>query len=552
MLYPLAIACPECGSAAHSLCLTPTHAVRRSHLRRFLASVAVDIIWALAPRVPAAERWSLAQFLVTAPDHTATAAERDSGERLDLDSARAQLETAARQLEQLHASVSDRRLGVPVPGLERELESTRRTAQGLVEILTEAAREQRVRDLLREGASSADLERMMRVLRAERVDAVVAATTPPTPAAVQAPLWRLDYRPTGDFRLRAPEGTQVGLARGFAPTSAAALRAAALFAGPGHRVVPDRPARTSGPLVEAEHQPLVGPETVEDLLQEEEPAYEEFQAACARLRERLIGARDLEAWWVERAEALQRERPQTSAPLELVLDPPPGHHDHADTRVEAIAWVPAHLIVATHYPVWGRIDSRPEVPVRVLADLAARGEDDLEAFTEKLFCGEPMQLERITGWAGPLYRVDFEGNHRTHVLRSAGMPWVAAHLHQPTPPPVVDLFHLVKDDEDRPGRGEEGRYPPERARHRRALIDGLIARRVIDAAWDPDRPDLLWCHRLPAPWLLRSAAHATAVNTVYEAAYPGALAALGILEGVGTQASAWRAWLSDPDVGACR
>lgn len=541
MVYPLAICCPACGAAAHSLCLTPTHAVRRSHLRRILASATVDTISALAPRVPAVERWPLAQHLITAPDHTAPPAEPAPGARLDLDSARTQLETTAHQLDQLSASVNA--LGMSLPGLERELKSTRRTLQALVEVLTEAAQEQRVRDLLRKGATPADLARVLLVLRAERVDTAVATTTPTPPAAAGAPVWRLDYRTSGQFWLRPEEDSPVGRVRGFAPTPAAAVRAAALFAGPGHRVVPSPPVRASRPLAEAEHHTLLDPEVVEDLLQEEEPAHAQFQAACARLRDHLIGVPDLEAWWVERAEALQACHPQSTVPLELAPDLPPGHHDHAHTCVEAIAWVPAHLIVATHCPVWGRIDSRPEVPVQILTDLVAPG-NDLEGFTEELFGDEPMQLEQITGWAGPIYAVGAEGNHRTHVLRAAGLPWVAAHLIQQTPPPVVDLFLLVKDDEDQQGRGEEDRYPAERARRRRTLIDGLIDRGVIDADWDPEYPDLLWCRRLPAPWLLRSAAHATAANAVYEAAYPGALAALGIPAGVGTEAGAWRIWLT--------
>ncbi|GAA1096106.1 zinc finger domain-containing protein [Nocardiopsis metallicus] len=544
MVYPLAISCPVCGAGVQHLCLTPSHAVRRiAHPRRTLAAAAVDIITALAPRIPAVERWPLAQHLVTAPDHTTTPVEPSTGAHLDLEAARAELETTAQMLEQLRARAAADPGGVSVPGLVEQVEQARSRAQHLVAVLTEACREQCVRELVGAGASAAEIDRALRVLRAERVDAAVQATTPPMPAAAGAPVWRLDYRTDGLFWLRPPEGegrAGVVRARGQAPTLAAAVRSAALFAGPGNRVVPDRPAAARPVAEAAEKEPLIDPALVENLLDESEPAYTKFLAACDRLRARVAGVQDLGAWWGEQAAALQASHPQCRLPLRLSSELPPGYHDHAETRVEATAWVPSRLIVGTHYPVWGRLGARPEVPERVLKDLATR--EDLGAFTKRLFA-EPMQLERVTGWAGPLYQVS-EGNHRTHLLRAAGVPWVAAHLAQSAPSPVVDLYLLVKDDEDQPGRGEEGRYPAERARHRRALIEGLIARGVIDAHWDQDRPDLLWCRRLPAPWLLRSAQHASAVNAAYEAAYPGALAQLGIPEGVGTDPGAWRTWLT--------
>ncbi|MFY7065703.1 zinc finger domain-containing protein [Nocardiopsis changdeensis] len=551
MIYPLAVVCPTCRVGEQHLCRTPTQAVRRlAHPRRFAAAAAADIVSALAPRVPPTQRWLLAQELVTAPDHTVPPAERATGPHPDLDAARAELDTAARTLEQLRGTAASAHWGVNTPGLVRDLDRALHTTRGLVEVLTDAARDQRIRRRLNMGATSAEIAHALLVLRAERVDAAVEATAAPAPPT-GAPVWKVGYRSDGRFRLRSPlpeDGTsrQVGTAHGFAPTPAAAARAAAQFAGPGQRVVLDPPhVHAPRPLVESTGRTLIDHTVVKDLLEGDEPVHTAFLAACTALRHQLAGVRDLAGWWAERTETLQASHPQCRLPLGPPA-PPPAHRDHADTTVEATAWVPAHLIVATDHPVWGRLDHKPEVPLDVLRALADTA--DVAEFTEDLFTsGDPVQLERITGWAGPVYAVAGDGNHRAHLLRAAGLPWAAAHLTHTTPPPVVDLNGLVKEDENLDGRGEEGRAPSERARHRMHLICGLIDRGVIDAWWDEDRPDLLWCRRLPAPWLLRSAEHATAANAVYEAAYPGALARLGIPDGVGTDAAAWRSWLTTPD-----
>lgn len=552
MVYPLAVVCPTCRVAEHHLCRTPSDAVRRvSHPRRYMAAAATDMVSALAPQVPPSQRWRLAQELVTAPDHTAPP-EGSTIPYPDLDAALADLDTTARALEHLRSTTARAPAGVAAPELVRALNAARRRAQGLVEVLTTAARDQQILRHLGMGTTTAQINQELLMLRAQRVDAAVDSVAPPAPPA-GSPVWQVAYQPSGRFRLRdlttrAGGHREVGISLGFAPTPAAAARAAAQFLGPGRRVVLDplRPS-SSRPLADHGGRTLVDPQVVEDLLDGDEPAHTEFLAACAAVRRQLAGVADAGAWLAERADALQATHPQDRYPLACPLPLSVHHHDHADATIEATAWVPAHLIVATHHPVWGRLDSRPEVPARLLRDLV--GTHDAAAFTFDLFTGEPVQLERITGWAGPVYQVTGDGNHRVHFLRTAGLPWAAAHLTYTPPPPVIDLYDLVNDDEDQDGRGEEGRYPPERVRHRRTLIGGLLDRGVIDAWWDEDRPELLWCRRLPAPWLLRSAAHATAANAVYEAAYPGALARLGVPDGVGTDPAAWRSWLTTPDSG---
>ncbi|WP_141630129.1 hypothetical protein [Saccharomonospora azurea] len=162
---------------------------------------------------------------------------------------------------------------------------------------------------------------------------------------------------------------------------------------------------------------------------------------------------------------------------------------------------------------------------------------DLEAFTHRLFTDE-ISLMRAPGWAGPLYGVSANGNHRVHTARILNLPWLAATvLVEPTPPSWGIPNLLASDNTDE----ERRRLPrPQRARKRQLLITGFIRRGIIDGDLTGDRDwPILRCRHLPAAWLLRAPQYATHVNAIYERCYPGALAQLGIPLAIGTDPAAW-------------
>lgn len=142
-----------------------------------------------------------------------------------------------------------------------------------------------------------------------------------------------------------------------------------------------------------------------------------------------------------------------------------------------------------------------------------------------------------------LYRVSMNGNHRVHTARMLDLPWLPARIDHTKAPPAWELWSMSAVESNWSGT----RWTESWERRRQALVEGLIRRGVIDAEFD-DNPDLfgrtLRCARLPAPWLVRAPELAAAANALYERRYPGALATLDIPTKIGTNATAWEAWLT--------
>lgn len=203
--------------------------------------------------------------------------------------------------------------------------------------------------------------------------------------------------------------------------------------------------------------------------------------------------------------------------------------------------MPTSLIVATGHPCWGEFGGhRDESPDRIIAGLLS---SDLDEFTRELFRA-PVCLSRTPAWAGPLYRVGGDGNHRVHTARMLNLPWLAAHVEGTAEAPSWEIASLISED---PDRDEERRRPLEqRLRERADLAQGLIRRGIIDGELTDGAQVTLHCRRLPASWLLRAPEYATKINAVYESRYPGALALLGIPVAVGTDPAAWTRWLRSP------
>lgn len=548
----LLMPCPVCQMPENSLCRNPDDSVRGLHPRRVVAHLSYEAIIGLAHRVPHALRWSLTREILQTPDHSAPPAQRIGRALGDTEATQHELADVTALLEEVISRLAQDPHGVHAQVLVRQLRQARASSEQYRHLLAQAQREfAQDQDATVE---SEELEVRLRVRRARRVQAdllTVAGDAPPA----SAPKWRVRYRQDGTFRAQRAQplpaehrGDQLTRAWGHAPTADAAQRAVAQLVGAAEHRVTLKPAQrgADAPLIEPDPDLFALPDRVWQILEEDEPGYQAFLGSCEQVRDDLARVEDVGAWLVARAAELNTSHPQCPPHMMQIVPELHPNADHTLTRVEAITWVPAERIVATHLTTWGqRNDHKPWRPVDLAHDVVeAAKEGTAGALARKLFMFEPMQLTRINAWAGPVYTVGDggEGQHRAHALRMLGLGWAAAHITYDVPAPCVDLYGLVADDDD---QDREERAPVARVGERVALINGLRRRGVIDAWWDADHDEeWLWCRSVPAPWLLRNAAQATAANRTYEATYPGALARLGVPEQVGCDAQAWTEWLT--------
>jgi hypothetical protein len=261
------------------------------------------------------------------------------------------------------------------------------------------------------------------------------------------------------------------------------------------------------------------------------------ESARHTLRRRVA---DVEGFLAERAAELNTTDPQRLRHDQVLTALPAGANDDHLGFANTVMWVPTRLVVSTRHPLWGDFGGhRDETPLDIATGLLDA--DDVDAFTAKLF-SPTIDLMMAPGWAGPLYRVGSNGNHRVHMARMLDLPWLAVKVAVEAVPPssgIIDLLAMDPDD------GTRIRSFERRMRDRTELVTGLLRRGVIDGDLTGDRSQTLQCRRLPAAWLLHRAEYATAVNAVYESCYPGALAQLGIPLEAGTNPAAWRRWLAE-------
>lgn len=387
------------------------------------------------------------------------------------------------------------------------------------------------------------LRRAMDLRRAENVDAELdAATTDRAPRS--SATWTVDYREHGGFLASTPDGGDHGphLMWGSAPTAGTAAKVVTDYFHHQPPTVRFSPPISARPWVQATSDSDLSTEGphVTDLLEAGGSAYDEHLATCAMLRDELRDY-DLEAVLRERADHLNAHHPQLRNADRIDEIGAPDNHDHRTATTATVQWLPTRMVVATSCRTWGDFgDHRPTVPLDITQALVAS--ESLEQFTWKLF-SDQISLDRIPGWAGPLYRVSANGTHRVHLGRMLDLPWLAATVHATATAPAHDLLGILAGDSG----PRQRRSLDKRVQTRLALIQGLLRRGIIDAdlVQDDDQQWPLLRHRwIPAPWLLRDADTATTVNAIYETCYPGALAQLGIPDGVGTDPQAWTTWLT--------
>ncbi len=394
------------------------------------------------------------------------------------------------------------------------------------------------------GADLLNVRHALACQHAEEVDADLGRRN--TVTDPNQPPWTISYdyrngKVTATCAKADSDGHTADLLSGFAPTPAAA---ADLVVG-WHTTAPPvtfddpPPERSLLRVAYRESTPLSVPTLFPvTLLERGGSCYEEFLAACGRIRAELRAAGDIKDWLFRRADHLNRTAPHVpDRNLASVLRPAHGHGlGFLDGMVQ---WVRPELVISTYSDAWGEFGGHREYSlIDIAAGLAAT--DDLPAFAHELFDDGPIDLIRVPAWAGPVYDLNSNGGHRVHAARLLGLPWLAAQVGYRQHATEWDLATLTIEN----GyiRGREYRA------HRLQLIEGLHRRGIIDAEVLPGtdkrfRPRVR-CTRLPAPWLLRDPEFTTTVNAAYECCYPGALEQLGIRVEIGTRPDKWAAWLT--------
>ncbi|MFK0244616.1 hypothetical protein ACIQUM_07950 [Amycolatopsis azurea] len=379
--------------------------------------------------------------------------------------------------------------------------------------------------------------------RAALVDADLASMRR-TPAP-DAPAWTVDVDEHGGFVATAISrvaDTGPWKFWGCSATAASAAHTLTWFFHDGPPNVVVDPLASWRPLasnVADADRSLEGP-TVPELLAHRGAVYAQHVTAVQEARDTLRQhSSDIEEFLAERAAELNANHPQRLRQYRALTTIPTGdNRDHLGFA-NTVLWVPTRLVVGTRHPVWGDFDGhRDETPLNIATGLLDA--DDLDAFTTKLFTPK-IKLMMAPGWAGPLYRVGSNGNHRVHLARMLKLPWLAAAVEVEAVRPssgIIDLLSMDPDD------GVKIQSLERRMRDRTELVTGLLRRGVIDGELTGDRGETLRVRRLPAAWLLHRAEYATAINAVYEERYPGALAQLGIPLEAGTDPVAWQRWLA--------
>jgi hypothetical protein len=397
------------------------------------------------------------------------------------------------------------------------------------------------------GMTLRQLRRLVAVRRAILVDNELR-TIQLTPAA-GAPVWSIDYREHGGFVAsqhdNAEDETTPWKFWGVAPTAESAAHVVRCYFLDRPPVIvfgsaqPDRPRpiSTIGPESDLS---LIGP-TIRELLDRRGRVYDQHIAACQTARELLTGQRNIPAQLVQRAAKLNTSAPQLANQHPLHSIRSPLNLDHGGVA-DTVHWVPTDLVVATDHPTWGDFGGhRDDTPYRIIDGLLSNQLDD---FTYELFT-DRISLIRVPAWAGPIYRIGDNGNHRIHTARLLDLPWLAAGVEVEAIAPSWDMLSLIVADTPS-GGAPDPRPLHEQLQERANHIAGLINRKIIDAELrdNPHGKPTLHCRYLPAAWLLRAPDHAAAVNKIYESRYPGALAQLNIPTDIGTDPTAWKTWLS--------
>ncbi|MGH3919420.1 MAG: hypothetical protein ACRDSG_10365, partial [Pseudonocardiaceae bacterium] len=277
----------------------------------------------------------------------------------------------------------------------------------------------------------------------------------------------------------------------------------------------------------------VDPQDLRSSLLDDQAVVAAFERAAAQVCTEL-GAVEIDEYLAQQAARLRLQCPKPfSSILKHWLRSPHRGDPYPELRGSSCAyqWISnPDLVVSAGPHVWGNFDYRPNVLPWLTNEL--RAASDLRAFlVDKLYGVEPLVLAMVPGPAGPIFEVDSNGKHRSHLARMLGLPIFAEVCYKPLPRRIT-----ASDD---PG-SQRNQITP--------LWRGLIDRGLLvgDLDLKENGDGTLVCYHIAAAWFLNSPDLATTVNRAYENAYPGSLTALGIPHSALFDPTDWRAWLTTP------
>lgn len=252
-------------------------------------------------------------------------------------------------------------------------------------------------------------------------------------------------------------------------------------------------------------------------LREEMPTPGPHAAQMACVRDPDPGT-ELQAWLCEHAARVNATAPQVRQIAVFDSKAMPQRSAGTAARADYLEWVNPTQIVSTPDPErWGEFD-RTEPTRRSLAEACvalhqATTPAELEAWIDRRWIGgvtQAVELGRVEGPAGPIYRVRGDGTHRAHFARIFGLPLLAMVRTSPLPRTL-----MVFDRPEFEG-GPFGRWA--------SLWDGLRELGLLEVAEHRGLGIASWIPtRMCGEWMLMSPQEATAVNRAYDRVYPQAL-----------------------------
>lgn len=484
--------CPSCAARVGEQCHTRKGTPRPRHGRRLLVTVTSVLVHLWAPQLPFADRLRLATSL-TWP-HGATAegqhhAPDTHEETPEWDTIADLLNAGSDLVEALTRAPEWHQSGVQFEHITTQLRELRETIRQARRVCAQVART----DDLAVSAPipQGTLHNYLARWRATQLDTALHHRTHPT--ASDAPRWHIDYRENGAFRAAADhpsaETTTTAVLHGVASTPHAAvdvLRHWHTGTGPLPQVTVGPQYLTIAPaLVEqtvaAFDEIDSAAEPIATALTEGGAAYDATEHACDTIRTQLrrTGTQQL---LTEQAAALNAASPQLPRDVLLPSAALPGSGSYAS--LHGTIWVPSSLIISTLNHPWGEFgDHRPEMLTMIADGLAS--DVPLDQFLHTFFHQGPIDLHHIPGWAGPLYQIGSNGNHRVHAARILGIPWLLATVSTHGLPLDYDLTTLVDQD------CAPHQHPNRRAyTNRHTLLTGLLRRGIIhgELTDDTDHP----------------------------------------------------------------
>lgn len=235
----------------------------------------------------------------------------------------------------------------------------------------------------------------------------------------------------------------------------------------------------------------------------------------------------------EQAARLRADSPQVEEVTEAFVD---LKGDAASGR--AFTWLDPRQVLKTGFDTtWGQFGNRAGMPADVVTKLLT-STDPAQWLRRFLDPGNSIKLLRYTGTQGPVYEINQDGVHRTHVARMLELPLVLAELsHYP-------LSRTLAPHRGVPGWGDE-EAATVASRALAQLWPGVLARGLAAGSVSErdGRPVLHLEGTLPAPWLVSPARTAVSTMAAYERVHPGTTRQLGIPGRALANAATWTTWV---------